>query len=465
MEVAEEMKVDSETPIDVSDFDLTTLKSYTGPTLLTRLSFIASNSKVPLSLRAQSLSLLRTSLKNTLNVEMYKKTFTEYENKVMELTGENPDTEWITSTTTTATSNLTHLTSTLEHSKTTLQKPMILQSYRSLAGFYLNSGGYVDALKCYLRSRDVLGGVKEISQMCLDVVGVSCELQNFQHVTSYCTKAEHTSEFKADALTSGKINVCKGLALLHNKNYHSAGQVFTSLPPPFSYPTQIISSDIALYASILSLATLTRTEILNLLSSSTFKTYLEGSPKITTLLESYTQCDYSTCLKVLDTLEPLMHLDIHLNPHVSSLRKKILSSCITNFFKPYKSVTLKRIGEICNLDEGGVGKVLKELIEEGGVVGRIDLMEGVLEEIEIFPEIEAAENVSKLASEFLETSEATLLRISMVEEGLVNSQGGGKVRGRRKGRRGMGGLDDEEEEWGEGGLDDMDLDVFVEQKI
>ncbi|GMH79940.1 hypothetical protein TrST_g10361 [Triparma strigata] len=316
MSQATEM-TDAETPklIDVKDFDLTTLKSYTGPALLSRLHHISSSTFVPLSLRSEALKLLRDALKDTLNTDMYRKTFTEGDEEVRKMAGGQIDEEWLDSTSKTSSTSLSHLDANLQHSKTTLQKPLILSSYRSIASHHLLTGSLVDALKCYLRSRDFLPGANEISQMCLDVVGVSVELKNFQHVMSYCNKAEHTNEFKKDDVTNGKISACKGLALLHQKNYSLAASAFTSLPPPFPYPTTLTPSTIALYSSVLSLATSPPSTLKSLLQNPTYKTYLYGHPLLQTLLESYTLSNYTLTLQTFTQLLPQLHLDVHLGPH------------------------------------------------------------------------------------------------------------------------------------------------------
>ena len=51
-----------------------------------------------------------------------------------------------------------------------------------------------DAFKCYVRTRDYCSTAKDIIQMCLNVIKVAIELNNYGHVQNYVTKAESTPD-------------------------------------------------------------------------------------------------------------------------------------------------------------------------------------------------------------------------------------------------------------------------------
>ena len=57
-----------------------------------------------------------------------------------------------------------------------------------------------EAFKCYVRTRDYCTTSKHIWTTCLNVIRVSIELGNFNHVSNYVTKAEQTPDIKARPL-------------------------------------------------------------------------------------------------------------------------------------------------------------------------------------------------------------------------------------------------------------------------
>ena len=127
-----------------------------------------------------------------------------------------------------------------------------------------------EAFKCYVRTRDYCTTSKHIWTTCLNVIRVSIELGNFNHVSNYVTKAEQTPDIKARSLqnvanTDGvhsaescpgclllgaplettasailaalqtqpdvvaKLTAASGLALLDSKRYKQAARKFTEV--------------------------------------------------------------------------------------------------------------------------------------------------------------------------------------------------------------------------------------------
>ena len=129
-----------------------------------------------------------------------------------------------------------------------------------------------EAFKCYVRTRDYCTTSKHIWTTCLNVIRVSVELGNFNHVSNYVTKAEQTPDIKARPLqkvanTNGvectlrravlaafcpaaplktaasavlaalqtqpdvvaKLTAASGLALLESKRYKQAARKFTEV--------------------------------------------------------------------------------------------------------------------------------------------------------------------------------------------------------------------------------------------
>jgi len=69
------------------------------------------------------------------------------------------------------------------------------------------------ALRCYVRARDYCTLPDHIVEMCMNVVQVSLELNNYAHVANYVAKAEATPDLKDKAILS-KLKIATGLLFI-----------------------------------------------------------------------------------------------------------------------------------------------------------------------------------------------------------------------------------------------------------
>jgi COP9 signalosome complex subunit 1 len=74
-------------------------------------------------------------------------------------------------------------------------------------------GDLQGAFKAFVRSRDYGATPAHIVAMCLAVVRVAVEMNNFNHVANYVQKAEGAAD-TADALTIAKVRSKRGSAVL-----------------------------------------------------------------------------------------------------------------------------------------------------------------------------------------------------------------------------------------------------------
>ena len=65
-------------------------------------------------------------------------------------------------------------------------------------------GDLQGAFKAFVRSRDYCTTPAHVVAMCLHVVRVAAEMNNFNHVANYVQKAESAAD-AADALTTAKV--------------------------------------------------------------------------------------------------------------------------------------------------------------------------------------------------------------------------------------------------------------------
>eukprot|EP00518_Triparma_eleuthera_P003724 CAMPEP_0182452894 /NCGR_PEP_ID=MMETSP1319-20130603/192_1 /TAXON_ID=172717 /ORGANISM="Bolidomonas pacifica, Strain RCC208" /LENGTH=412 /DNA_ID=CAMNT_0024650775 /DNA_START=46 /DNA_END=1280 /DNA_ORIENTATION=+ len=411
----------------MSTYTVRDVLRYSGPSKSLRLLYVCGRSSgAPKQTKVDALCLLRESLVNdTLNVHMYKATFArgkEIEDDVVDAADQRcpVDEDWVRETTEKASTQLRLLESNLQHSKTTLQKSHILSTYRSLAAHHLSAGSTVDALKCYLRSRDFVGGVSEMGTMCLDVVTTSVHLRNYQHVAGYCTKFERTGDMK-DVVVEAKIKCCKGLALMSEGKYREAGSCFAYLPPATvlgdHFSSVLLADDVALYGSLLCLATMPRSTLSSLTSSPSFKSYLSLLPHASDALTSFCKCKYGPCLASISAMRDRMLYDAHLGPHAAKLIGMVREKCVVSYFGPYSDCRLSSIAETVGITVDEAEEVCARLARSGDLRARLDLRAGVLREVG--GGSKPGRKARDLAEDFLVQSEATMMRMSLLKAGFL----------------------------------------------
>lgn len=401
--------------VENSNLDLDSLvSSYTGLSRLYRLMFIAD--RCP-GLREEALRLALTHVQTTCNVALYNKIHQKLHQAASTGGGASgsgnlpdvaaggvaapatssagpgavlpvPDLQWIEAKSKKATLKLEKLDTDLKNSKVNSIKESIRRGHDDLGDHYLDCGELSNALKCYSRARDYCTSHMHILAMCLNVIKVSIYLQNWSHVLSYVSKALATSE-STDAKSLGsstaggrdqtavvqcKLSCAAGLAQLATRKYKSAAKSFLSAQLDTCEYSEVLSPwSVAVYGGLCALATYTRQELhKNVISSSSFKQFLELEPQLRDIIFKFYESKYAQCLKLLDDLKDVLLLDMYLASHVNTLYSKIRNRGLVQYFSPYKSASLERMALAFNTSVCGLENELTALILDGNMQARID---------------------------------------------------------------------------------------------
>ena len=151
----------------------------------------------------------------------------------------------------------------------------------------------------------------------------------------------------SDPLTGAKLRIASGISSLYSDSFIDAAKKFTAIPIELGneFDSVISSEDIALYGSILSLASLDRVDLISsVLDSSLFKHRLELLPWMRDALRHFSRADYGTFLSIIESKRGEMLLDIHLHPHVNNIFEQIRDRCLVQYFNPFESVRLEAMG-------------------------------------------------------------------------------------------------------------------------
>eukprot|EP01113_Clastostelium_recurvatum_P018008 TRINITY_DN2124_c0_g1_i1.p1 TRINITY_DN2124_c0_g1~~TRINITY_DN2124_c0_g1_i1.p1 ORF type:complete len:436 (+),score=129.42 TRINITY_DN2124_c0_g1_i1:32-1339(+) len=396
-------------------FDLDAyIQNYSGHTKIRRLIYIAEHCP---ELAAEATKQALDELKGTANTALYR--------DLAERSGTKPDQAWIDSTERKSVQQLERLELDLNTHKSNMDKEAIRLGHVELGDFHYNRGDLSSALKCYARMRDYCTSSTVIG-MCLSVIKVGIEMNNYSHVQNYVAKAEQTPN-ASDHGISARLQVASGLSLLEGRKYKMAARKF--LETPFepaaitAWNDVIAPQDIATYGALMALASFDRQELKKkVLDNAVFRNYLELTPELRELLNDFYDSKYTSMLRHLENIRSDVQLDLHLGPHVSSLYEKIRSKALIQYFTPFSSVDLNTMATSFNTTPSLLEKELAKLITEGSIQARIDSHNKRLYARQTDDRSSTFEAALRAGDEYQRNTLALLQRVSLMKNDMVVKQ-------------------------------------------
>ncbi|KAI1232556.1 COP9 signalosome complex subunit 1, partial [Lamprotornis superbus] len=407
--------------------------SYSGLMRIERLQFIADHCP---QLRVEALKMALSFVQRTFNVDVYEEIHRKLSEATRELqntpdavpdSGIEPpplDTAWVEATRKKALLKLEKLDTDLKNYKGNSIKESIRRGHDDLGDHYLDCGDLSNALKCYSRARDYCTSAKHVINMCLNVIKVSVYLQNWSHVLSYVSKAESTPEIaeqrgERDSQTQAiltKLKCAAGLAELAARKYKQAAKCF--LLASFDhcdFPELLSPSNVAVYGGLCALATFDRQELQrNVISSSSFKLFLELEPQVRDIIFKFYESKYASCLKMLDEMKDNLLLDMYLAPHVRTLYTQIRNRALIQYFSPYVSADMRKMATAFNTTVAALEDELTQLILEGLINARIDSHSKILYARDVDQRSTTFEKSLLMGKEFQRRAKAMILRAAVL---------------------------------------------------
>uniref|UniRef100_A0A674AZ33 G protein pathway suppressor 1 n=1 Tax=Salmo trutta TaxID=8032 RepID=A0A674AZ33_SALTR len=388
--------------------------SYSGLMRIERLQFIAQHCP---QLRAEALKMALSFVQRTFNVDVYEEIHHPACAPLL-------DTAWAESTRKKALLKLEKLDTDLKNYKGNSIKESIRRGHDDLGDHYLDCGDLSNALKCYSRARDYCTSAKHVINMCLNVIKVSVYLQNWSHVLSYVSKAESTPEIaeqrgERDSQNQSvltKLKCAAGLAELASRKYKPAAKCF--LQASFDhcdFPELLSPSNVAVYGGMCALATFDRQELQkNIISSSSFKLFLELEPQLRDIIFKFYESQYASCLKLLDEVKDNLLLDLYLAPHVRTLYTQIRNRALIQYFSPYVSADMTKMSQSFNTTVLNLEDELTQLILEGLINARIDSHSKILYARDVDQRSHTFEKSVHMGKEFQRRAKALILRAAVL---------------------------------------------------
>ncbi|XP_071815368.1 COP9 signalosome complex subunit 1-like [Apostichopus japonicus] len=404
---------------------------YSGFAKINRLLFIAA--RCP-ALRVEALRMALNYTQTTYNTQAYQHIHSKMAEAVTSssllpdaVAGvvhniPSLDTNWIETTNKKAALKLEKLDTDLKNYKANSIKESIRRGHDDLGDHYLDLGDLSNALKCYSRARDYCTSPKHIINMCLNVIKVSIHLKNWSHVLSYVTKAESSPELtekdsKDNMVIVTKLKCAAGVAELATKKYKPAAKYF--LQASFDhcdFPELLSPNNVAVYGGLCALATYTRQELQkNIISSSSFKLFLELEPQLRDIIFMFYQSKYASCLKLLDEIKDNLLLDMYLATHVATLYSQIRNRALIQYFSPYVSADMHKMAIAFNTTVPALEDELMHLILDGQINARIDSHNKILYARDVDQRCSTFEKSLAMGLAFQRRTKALILRSAMLK--------------------------------------------------
>eukprot|EP00285_Hemiselmis_virescens_P002783 CAMPEP_0173414750 /NCGR_PEP_ID=MMETSP1356-20130122/84490_1 /TAXON_ID=77927 ORGANISM="Hemiselmis virescens, Strain PCC157" /NCGR_SAMPLE_ID=MMETSP1356 /ASSEMBLY_ACC=CAM_ASM_000847 /LENGTH=480 /DNA_ID=CAMNT_0014376953 /DNA_START=96 /DNA_END=1538 /DNA_ORIENTATION=- len=406
------------------------ISNYAGRTRAYRLKHIAL--RCP-ALQEEALRMMLHEVQSGQNVQLYK--------DVLDLCREKDklgpieklrDQSWIDRVQESNDKTLEKLELDLCQHKLNSIKEKVRMGHNDLGHHHYNVGNLNEALKCYVRTRDYGTTTKHQTDMCLNIIKVGIEMNNYSHVVNYINKAEQASTEKLEGPVVGKLRAASGLAHLDSAKYKQAALKFVNMkievtepnnpptiknihPDDLAFNQVIAPQDIAIYGGLCALATFDRAELSSkVIDDVAFKQFLELVPDMRELIFDFYGSRYSSCLALMDKIKGDVSLDMYLGKHVDSLYESIRSRALIQYFTPYASVKMSLMAEAFSTTVDDLQKELAQLIMKKEIKARIDSHNKIVFASHADQEASTYRSALQMGLQYEKRTAALLLRADLI---------------------------------------------------
>jgi COP9 signalosome complex subunit 1 len=367
-------------------------------------------------LHASAAKLLFQELKRGTNTGLYLKTWSTLNEALQNEIGY--DEAWLTSTVGLCERTLSYLDADLSSSKSAMVKEKIRVGHTDMGHFNYQMGNLNDALKSFLRTRDFCAMPRHNCDMCLNVIGVSIDLNQYFNASNFINKV---TDDTGDTLVIAKIRAASALVDLRESQFKQAALKFLHIDPTLEnqFNSTLSAEDIGVYGAMCALAALSRQELnTHLVENKDFVgTYLSLHPDIKTLALGFYHGEYGTVLQLLPVIRSRLQADIHLNTQMEPLLSLISERVMLQYFAPYCAVDLGRMAERLCMEPPALEEALVALISAGKLSARIDSQQKVLLRRENNTRQSALDRVVRLSQVHARTTKRDILRLSLLQQG------------------------------------------------
>lgn len=181
----------------------------------------------------------------------------------------------------------------------------------------------------------------------------------------------------------------------------------------------ISPNNVAMYGGLCALATFDRQELQkNVISSSSFKLFLELEPQLRDIVFKFYESKYASCLTLLDEIRDNLLLDMYIAPHVNTLYTKIRNRALIQYFSPYLSADMRKMATAFNRTVEALENEVMQLILEGQIQARIDSHNKILYAKETDQRSSTFERAVVMGKEYQRRTRMLVLRAALLKSNI-----------------------------------------------
>ena len=293
-------------------------------------------------------------------------------------------------------------------------KGSIRESIYELGDLYYSKGNPHEALKTYIRAKDVLTDLEEQCEQALMMAKASYFHNNFPYTLNQASKA-----FKSNsAVTRAKAHALAGLCYIKNKDYKYAFKELSQLNVHIKGELTefFTSTDILNYCVIVGLASSDRDELQALTINKEFSLFLDEEVELKDIIDCYLACKYTELITKVRFLVESLTCDFNIGDVIQDALREIRDKMVASYIVPFKRIRIDKIAEVFG---GNPEEVLIKLITQNKISGRIDKHNNVFQSKFVDGKIENVREVLRAGRKVLMANERLILKISMMRQGLI----------------------------------------------
>ncbi|WWD04033.1 hypothetical protein V865_002096 [Kwoniella europaea PYCC6329] len=223
-----------------------------------------------------------------------------------------------------------------------------------------------------------------------------------------------------------RIKIAKGLVALYNREWAKAARELLGVQEDCGGQADfegkaISTSDIGLIVTFCTLANGDRDQIRRvLLENPNYKSQIDDSNSwLIDLINSFVDADYGQVMRLLYKSEPILLLNPFLSAHTTTLIDLIQTKCILQYVQPFSSIRIQTMANSFGLTEEQMLGLVEGLVEGKEIRGKIDLIDHVIQMTEPDYRNEMFKNAYQVGKKVSEVTQSAILRMKMIEAGLI----------------------------------------------
>ncbi|VDO10384.1 unnamed protein product [Rodentolepis nana] len=379
------------------------------------------------------------------------------------------DEEWVRSIASRVNKTRDHLETELKTSKINGVVVHTRKAYIEMGDFWSKCGDFLNALRCYTRSREYSQSPGDDVNSCLKITRMAILQANWTQASAYAKLAENCCEVDCTAsknignaeapevyfmtrrdegdllepqqknlasekppdhlpiatqIVKAELHLSFALIKLATGDYRDAIEHFVqaNIDPDectFDNPSNFVTrSDVARCVAVCALATLSRSALkTDILNHPSFRLVLEAEVEARDLLLAFHSADYTSVFTHLEKLMSYLKLEIFAADHVEELYQMIRVKALRQYFVPFVRADLRIMAEAFRTSVTDLVGELAELIRTGTIKARIDYEKQLLCRAIVDERNQTFKDTMRIIDQSHQRLQAAVLKANIIRRG------------------------------------------------